>query len=319
MLRFCTSPPGDAIQVSTYIQTDCMLVLMTTDHAPAGFAAADLPQGRLAYRAAGPATSSLPPVVFAHGVLVDARLWAPVADRLAAEGIRSYAPTLPFGAHPWPMNPGADLSPAGVAQLVRDFIAALGLSDVTIVGNDTGGAICQVLLGGDTSRVGAAVLTNCDALGTFPPRKFAPLFRALRHPGLVACMVPALRSERVRHGPLAFGPLSGRPLDPALTASWLEPLTRQAIRRDLAEFARHVHPRVLLDAASRFGKFPGPVRGVWGEHEPVSTPRRTRRQSAAKPQASFTTVPDGRTFLPFDHPDEVAAEITSALREIPVR
>ena len=114
----------------------------------------------------------------------------------AAEGVRSYAPALPFGAHRRPMNVGADLSPQGIAALMLDFIAALGLSDVTIVGNDTGGAICQVMLGADTSRIGAAVLTNCDAFGTFPPRAFVPLFRALRHPGLVACLVPGLRSER---------------------------------------------------------------------------------------------------------------------------
>jgi pimeloyl-ACP methyl ester carboxylesterase len=292
---------------------------MTSDHALAGFAAADLPQGRLAYRAVGPATSTRPPVVFVHGLLVDARLWEPVADRLAAEGIRSYAPTLPLGAHQWPMNAGTDLSPAGVAQLVRDFITALGLSDVTLVGNDTGGAICQVLLGGDTSQVGAAVLTNCDALDTFPPRKLAPLFRALRHPGLVAGMVPAFKSERVRHGPLAFGPLSARPLDPALTASWLEHLSHEAIRRDLAEFAKHVHRRVLLDAATRFGQFTGPVRLVWGADDSFFPVALGRQLSEAFPHATLTTVPGGRTFLPLDYPDEVAAEITSALREIAPR
>jgi pimeloyl-ACP methyl ester carboxylesterase len=292
---------------------------MTSDHAPAGFASADLPQGRLAYRAVGPATSTRPPVVFVHGILVDPRLWEPVAARLAAEGIRSYAPALPFGAHQWPMSAGADLSPVGVAQLVRDFIAALGLNDVTLVGNDTGGAICQVLLGGDTSQVGAAVLTNCDALGTFPPRKLAPLLRALRHPRLVAGMLPALRSERVRHGPLGFGPLSVKPLDPGLTASWLEPLSRQAIRRDLAKFARHVHPRVLLAAASRFGQFTGPVRVVWGTNDPLFPVKLGRQLSEAFPHGSFTTVPGGRTFLPLDHPDEVAAEITSVLREIAPR
>ena len=292
---------------------------MTTDQAPDGYATADLPQGRLAYRAVGPAASSRPPVVFVHGILVDARLWEPLADRLAADGIRSYAPTLPLGAHQWPMNPGTDLSPAGVAQLVRDFMAALGLSEVTLVGNDTGGAICQVLLGGDTSRVGAAVLTNCDALGTFPPRKLAPLFRALRHPGLVASMVPALKAERVRHGPLGFGPLTSTPLDPGLTASWLEPLSRPEIRRDLAEFARHVHPRVLLDAASRFAEFDGPVRLVWGDRDSFFTVGLARQLSEAFPQASLTTVPGGRTFLPLDHPDAVAAEVTSALREIAAR
>jgi pimeloyl-ACP methyl ester carboxylesterase len=285
---------------------------MITDQAPTGFAVADLPQGRLEYRATGPASSSRPPVVFVHGILVDARLWEPVAERLAAEGIRSYAPTLPLGAHQRPMNADADLSPQGMATLIRDFIFALGLRDVTIVGNDTGGAICQVMLGGDTSRVRAAVLTNCDALGTFPPRALAPLFRALRHPRLVAGLAAALRWDKVRHGPLAFGPLSSGPLDPDLTGSWMQPLASKAIRRDLAKFARGVNRRVLLDAASRFGQFTGPVRILWGEDDPFFRTRLGQQLSEAFPHANLTAVPGGRTFLPLDHPDAVASEITAA-------
>ncbi|HUC21934.1 MAG TPA: alpha/beta hydrolase [Streptosporangiaceae bacterium] len=288
---------------------------MTTTHAPAGFTVTDLPQGRLAYRAAGPASSSRPPVVFVHGVLVDARLWEPVADRLAAAGIRSYAPTLPLGAHQWPMNANADLSPRGIAKLILDFISALGLSDVTIVGNDTGGAICQVILGTGTGLVSAAVLTDCDAFGTFPPRALAPLFRALRHPGLVAGIAPALRSEKIRHGPLAFGPLSSGPLDPDLTLSWMQPLADKAIRHDLAKFARGVHPRVLLDAATRFGQFTGPVRILWGEADPYFRTRLGQRLSGAFPHGTLTTVPAGRTFLPLDHPEDVAGEIAAASRE----
>jgi len=275
-------------------------------------ALADLPQGRLSYRAAGPAASSRPPVVFVHGVLVDSRLWAPVADRLAAQGIRSYAPTLPLGSHQRPMNADAYLSPRGIAQLIRDFITVLGLSDVTLVGNDTGGAICQIMLGGDTSRIGAAVLTNCDALGTFPPRAFAPLFRALRHPGLVACLAPALRSAKVRNSPLAYGLLTSQPLDPGLTRDWVQPLASTAVRRDLAKLARGVHPRVLLDAASRFDQFNGPVRILWGEADPFFRTKLGRQLSQALPNASLTTMPGGRTFLPFDHPDEVAREIAVA-------
>jgi pimeloyl-ACP methyl ester carboxylesterase len=282
------------------------------DTGPADTGRADLPQGQLAYRVAGPATSSRPPVVFVHGILVDARLWEPVAERLAAAGIRSYAPTLPLGAHRRPMNADADLSPAGIAQLVRDFIAALDLHDSTLVGNDTGGAICQVLLGGDTSRVGAVVLTDCDALDTFPPRSLAPLFGALRHPGLVAGLAPGLRSAAVRNSPLGYGPLSARPLDRGLTRDWVSPLASKDIRRDLAKFARGVRPRVLLDAATRFGQFGGPVRILWGEQDRYFPARLGRRLSEAFPHASFTAVPGGRTFLPLDHPGEVTREIIAA-------
>jgi pimeloyl-ACP methyl ester carboxylesterase len=270
---------------------------------------------RLAYSAAGPAVSSSPPVVFVHGVLVDARLWEAVAARLAAEGIRSYAPTLPLGAHQWPMNPDADLSPRGIAQLVLDFIAALGLRDVTIVGNDTGGAICQIILGADTSRIGAAVLTDCDALGSFPPRALAPLFQALRHPGLVACLAPGLRLAKVRHGRLAYGPLSSGPIDSGLTRDWVRPLASKEIRRDLARFARGVDPRVLLDAATRFSQFTGPVRILWGDDDPFFPTELGKQLGEAFSRVTLSTVPQGRTFLPLDHPARVAREIAAVARD----
>ena len=161
---------------------------MMTDHASAGLAVADLPQGRLSYRAAGPPSSSRPPVVFLHGLLVDSRLWEPVAERLAAEGIRSYAPTLPLGAHQRPMNADADLSPHGVAGLVSDFIAALGLDNVTIVGNDTGGAICQLLLAGDAGRIGARGADQLRRVRDVP----APRARAAASsPGVIPGSSPA--------------------------------------------------------------------------------------------------------------------------------
>jgi pimeloyl-ACP methyl ester carboxylesterase len=286
---------------------------MMTDHASPGLAVADLPQGSLSYRVAGPPSSSRPPVVFLHGLLVDLRLWEPVADRLAAEGIRSYAPTLPLGAHQRALNPDADLSPSGIAGLVGDFIAGLGLDNVTIVGNDTGGAICQLMLGGDTSRIGAAVLTNCDAFGTFPPRALAPLFFVGRHPAIVACLVPGLRSAKLRTGRLGFGPLTSAPLDAGLTRGWIEPLADKAIRRDLATFTRGVRPGVLLDAASRFGQFTGPVRILWGDDDAYFGADLGRQLSEAFPHASLATVAGGRTFLPLEHPDEVAAEIMAAI------
>lgn len=60
----------------------------------------DIPQGTIHYRVAGPDNSDHPPVVFVHGFLVNGELWSKVADRLATQGIRSYAPDLPLGAHP---------------------------------------------------------------------------------------------------------------------------------------------------------------------------------------------------------------------------
>lgn len=101
----------------------------------------DLPQGPITYRVTGPADGAFPPVVFVHGLLVDSQLWTDVADVLAERGIRSYAPTWPLGSHRIPMNADTDLSPRGVAAIINGFLAALDLSDITLVGSDTGGAL----------------------------------------------------------------------------------------------------------------------------------------------------------------------------------
>src|ERR1700757_1656704 len=98
----------------------------------------DLPQGRVQYRLAGPGTSADPPVVLVHGLLVNCELWTGVADDLAARGIRSYALDLPLGSHSVALRPDADLSPRGLARLIIAFLEALELTDVTLVGNDTG-------------------------------------------------------------------------------------------------------------------------------------------------------------------------------------
>ena len=66
--------------------------------------------------------------MFVHGFLVNATLWAKTADALAAAGIRSFAPDLPLGSHPIPLNGSADHSPRGIARQVIAFMEALELT-----------------------------------------------------------------------------------------------------------------------------------------------------------------------------------------------
>jgi pimeloyl-ACP methyl ester carboxylesterase len=82
----------------------------------------DLPQGQLRYRLAGPSNSTTPPVVFLHGLLVNSELWTGVADRLAASGVRSYAPDLPLGSHPIALRPDADLTPVELRTCSTRFL-----------------------------------------------------------------------------------------------------------------------------------------------------------------------------------------------------
>src|SRR6476469_2813742 len=183
----------------------------------------ELPQGRVEYRVAGPDDSSTPPVVFVHGLLVDGQLWTGVADRLAGRGIRSYAPNLPLGSHKIALGPEADLTPRGVARLILDFLAALDLTDVTLVGNDTGGALCQFLIDTDSTRIGRLVLTNCDAFDKFPPPPFGALVALGRRPWRLRMFLRSAGPKFVRHSVLGYGGLVATPLDAELSARWVRP------------------------------------------------------------------------------------------------
>jgi len=226
----------------------------------------ELPQGIVRYRVTGPEQSAASPVVFVHGFLVNGSLWNKTADALATAGVRSYAPDWPLGSHTIPLGPGADQSPRGVARQVAAFLEALELRDVTLVGNDTGGAICQFLLDSDAARVGRVVLTNCDAFDRFPPAPFNLLFKSFRNPTVIRGLLAPMRATAVRHSAAGFGMLVEEPLDAGQTLAWVQPcLTDAGIREDVARFAKQVDPQDLLVASRRLGGFRGPVLLVWGD------------------------------------------------------
>jgi pimeloyl-ACP methyl ester carboxylesterase len=263
-----------------------------------------LEQATIDYRVLGPDDSAHPPVLFIHGILVDSRLWDRVAEGLARQGYRCYLPNWPLGSHTIPVNAGADLSPRGVAVMIRDFIDAMGLTDVTLVGNDTGGGLCQLVIDAYPDRVGRLVLTNCDAFDKFPPFPFNAVFALLRGPISIKLLFEQMRIKALRHSPLGFG-LLVHP-DPALTSSWLEPArTDVRIRRDLARLLRNVAKTDLTDVATRLPRFTKPVTLVWGQRDRAFTPSLGRRLAALFPNSTLIEVPDARTFVSLDNPTAV--------------
>ena len=176
----------------------------------------DLPAGRIRYREAG----SGKPVVFVHGYLVDGRLWDGVVDRLP-DGFRALAPDWPIGAQQIAMNADADLTPPGVATIVSSFLDALDLEDVTIVGNDSGGAMSQILVTRHPERIGRLVLTNCDTHENFPPGIFKTMPPLAKLPGGMALLAAPFRIGAVARA--AFKPFAKNPIPPDLIASWMQP------------------------------------------------------------------------------------------------
>jgi pimeloyl-ACP methyl ester carboxylesterase len=273
----------------------------------------DLPSGTIHYREAGPTTGA--PVVFVHGFLVDDTLWSDVPERLAESGFHTFAPTWPLGSHRTPMNDGVDLSPRGVARVVLSFLEAHDLTDVTLVGNDTGGAVCQFLLDEDPSRIGRLVLTNCDAFDTFPPFPFDVLFRLAKHPGATRAVLQSMRSTAMRNSKLGFGWLVKRRIGAEESRAWVTPyLTEPGVRRDVAAFARTAHATDLADVATRLPSFRKPVLLCWAPADPFFKIALGRRLESTFPNAKLVEIPDARTFVAMDQPERLADEIAAFAR-----
>jgi pimeloyl-ACP methyl ester carboxylesterase len=270
-----------------------------------------LKQATIEYQQFGPQDSAHPTVFFVHGILVDGNLWRDVAEALAHRGYRSIVPTLPLGSHTIPVNEAGSLSLPGVAEIVNDAIVALDLSEVTLVGSNTGGGICQLVVDAHPERIGQLVLTNCDAFDKCPPFPFDKVFGLLRGPLSIRAMFRPMRIAALRRSPLGFGLLISRP-DSRLTADWIEPcLNDTRICRDLAALLRQIAPADLTDVAARLTRFDKPVTLVWGQGDRVFTPGLGRRLAKVFSNGKLVEVPGAKTFVSLDNPQAVIDAIAA--------
>jgi pimeloyl-ACP methyl ester carboxylesterase len=257
-----------------------------------------------------------PVLVLLHGLMMDASLWdGPVAD-LAADH-RCVVPTLPLGAHRRAMRADADLSLPGVARLVAEFLDRLGLRDVVLVGNDTGGALVQLLMCDGADRVGRAVLVSCDAFDNFPPGLTGRtlVLSGKLPPRLFGLFMQQMRLRMLRRLPIAFGWLTRR--GDAATARWIGPVLRQPdIRRDAVRVLRAAaaDTGLLLSTAARLPGFKRPTLVVWAAEDRVMPPEHGRRLAALLPQGRLAEVADSYTLVPLDQPAELARLIREFTR-----
>ena len=257
-----------------------------------------------------------PVLVLLHGLMMDASLWdGPIAE-LSADH-RCVAPTLPLGAHRHPMHPGADLSLPGIARLAAEFVDRLDLHDVTLVGNDTGGALVQLLMCDGAARVARAVLASCDAFDNFPPGLTGKtLVRAGKlPPTMFGLFMQQMRLRPLRRLPIAFGWLTLR--GDAATAQWIKPvLTQPEIRRDAVRVLRAVaaEPKLMLNAAECLPSFTRPALVVWARGDRVMPPEHGRRLAELLPYAQLAEVDDSHTLIPLDQPARLAQIIREFTR-----
>ena len=191
----------------------------------------------------------------------------------------------------------------------------LGLDGVTLVGNDTGGALCQIAVTERPERVGRLVLTSCDYRENFPPPEFRVLVEAARRRGGLKALLTPLGLRPARQLPQAFGRLAKRPLDAQASDSYVLPaLQSAAVRDDLR--------RVLLGLnvvhtlrAERLGGFDRPALIAWSRDDAFFPSRDGEALTAALPNARLEWIEDAYTFSPEDQPERLAGLIAAFARE----
>jgi pimeloyl-ACP methyl ester carboxylesterase len=272
---------------------------------------AAVPQGTIRYRELGNGE----PIVLVHGFLNNGLLWRKVAPQLARD-FRVIVPDWPLGSHELPLEPGADLSPPGLARVVADFLDALELENVTLVGNDTGGAICQLVAVDHPARLGRLVLTPCDAYENFLPLLFRPLQYLGRMPGAIRLVGQSLRPRFTRHLPFAFGWLAKHRIPHDVTDAYLAPgLGDKRVRADISSILRGISNRYTREAAQRFGEFRKPVLIAWATEDRVFPLKYGERLARDFPDARLERIEDSYTYVCEDQPERTAELIAAFARE----
>jgi pimeloyl-ACP methyl ester carboxylesterase len=273
----------------------------------------ELSAGTLTYRDTG---GDGPVLVLLHGLMMDASLWDETIAELAADH-RCVAPTLPLGAHRHGMRADADLSLPGVARLVVEFLDRLDLQDLVLIGNDTGGALVQLVMADGAARVAAVVLVSCDAFDNFPPGLTGRtlVLSGRLPPRLFGMFMGQMRLRPLRRMPVAFGWLTLR--GDAATARWIRPVLEQPeIRRDAVRTLRAAaaDTGLLLAAAERLPAFDRPALVVWARDDRVMPPEHGRRLAALLPRGRLVEIDDSYTLVPLDRPTELARAIREFTR-----
>jgi pimeloyl-ACP methyl ester carboxylesterase len=269
----------------------------------------DLPEGSIRYRELGAG----PAILFVHGLLVNGNLWREVVPRLT-DRFRCIVPDWPLGSHELPMKATADLTPPGIAETIVRFADALGLEDVTLVANDTGGAISQMAVARHPARFARLVLTNGDAFENFLPLRYRYLCWSAYVPGMLFLLAQTLRLGMVRQLPIAYGPLTTRPIPADIAQTYVKPAAESAaIRENLARTLRAISPKDTLAAAEGLRRFTGSALLVWSADDSIFPFDHAERLATLLPNARVERITGSRCFVPEDQPALLATKIRQFL------
>ncbi len=217
--------------------------------------------GRISYVEQGQG----PVVLFVHGILLNGYLWR---HQLAAlsDTRRCIALDLLCHGHT-ETSASTDVSVTGNAHMLREFLDAMDIAQVDLVGNDSGGGICQIFAALYPSRVRTLTLTDCDAHDNWPPEAFKPFVAMVAAGGLGDTLHAMLHDKQVFRSPQALGPAYERPeaVSDETIEAYLRPLVGTPQRvRDLERFVNAFDCRHTVAVQNYLQQLKAPTLIAWG-------------------------------------------------------
>ena len=219
------------------------------------------PSGRIAYAESG----SGPVLLLVHGVLLNKHLWrhqlADLCDirRCIAVDLLAHGDT--------EITPGQNLSVTANAAMLVEFLDALGIDQVDVVGNDSGGGIVQIFAACNPGRIRSLTLTNCDTHNNWPPEAFQPFLAMAAAGGLPDTLHALLSDTSIYRSPDALGLAYEQPerITDADIETYLRPFVRDEQRtRDLQTFLGAFDNGHTVAIESRLRELQAPTLIVWG-------------------------------------------------------
>lgn len=246
-------------------------------------------------------------VVLVHGIPASPRLWRHVVPWL--EGVRALAwEMVGYGAS-WAAGERRDISVKAQARYLLDWLDALRVERAVLVGHHLGGGVVQIAAVERPERCAGLVLTNSIGYDSWPI-------------GMVKALAAA--APIVRRVP--------RPVMRSLIAGFIRPGHDNAerARESIGEhrlnydhpqgapsFARQVsslRTADTLEVAPRLPELGLPAAVVWGGADRFQTLDYGRRL-ADDLGSEFDVIPEGKHFVPEDHPERVADAVQAVAAE----
>src|ERR1022692_865059 len=217
--------------------------------------------GRISYVEQG----SGPVALFVHGVLLNSHLWrhqlADLSDirRAIAVDLLAHGDT--------EIAPNQDVSVTANAKMLKEFLDALKIDQVDLVGNDSGGGISQIFAALYPERVRSLTLTDCDTHDNWPPEAFKPFLAMAASGGLRGTLDAMLADKSVYRSQQALGPAYEHPerLSDDSIEAYLRPLVGTEQRtHDLERFLAAFDNKHTLAIEPQLKTLKAPTLIVWG-------------------------------------------------------